>query len=129
MRGAGRGGNFPQVGVTPEDAVRALRARISSRTAADQAAEARARELLPRLAAELRRAGATRVLLFGSLADGFFRAHSDIDIAVSGIPEPVLARLEREWTILADRPVELANLDALLEPLRRRIEESAEEIP
>lgn len=41
---------------------------------------------MPRLAACLReRYGATRIILFGSLAQGRFHEDSDIDLAVAGI--------------------------------------------
>ena len=33
--------------------------------------------------------GATRIILFGSLARGGFHAESDIDLAVAGVPVPV----------------------------------------
>jgi len=36
--------------------------------------------------------GATRVMLFGSLADGFFKKDSDIDIYFEGIPSTRLLR-------------------------------------
>lgn len=51
-----------------------------------QARAVLARELAGRIAAVLfREFGATRVVLFGSLASGRFDARSDIDIAAAGI--------------------------------------------
>jgi predicted nucleotidyltransferase len=73
------------------------------------------------LARRLKRAGAERVVLFGSLADGRFTRGSDIDLAVSGLSERALARLEHEFTILAGRPVELANLGSMPESLLRNV--------
>ncbi len=113
----------------PIQAVRALRERLGHRPPEDLRAEAAAKGIAPDLAKALRRAGATRVVLFGSLIDGSFRQHSDIDLAVGGLTEPVLARLERELTLLAGRSVELANLEFMPAPLRASIERFGVELP
>jgi predicted nucleotidyltransferase len=42
--------------------------------------------------------GATRVMLFGSLADGFFKSHSDIDIYFEGIPSNRILRAAADCT-------------------------------
>ncbi len=68
------------------------------------------------------------MVLFGSLAVGLFRRNSDIDLAVGGLTEQALARFEREFTVLAHRPVELANLEAIPRPLRERIDRFGLEI-
>lgn len=114
--------------VSPADAVRQLRERFEHRPQSDLAAEAAAKSLLPALVHRLRREGAMRIVLFGSLADGYFREESDIDLAVSGLSERVLAQLERELTILARRSVELVNLDVAPEPLRESIQRSGQEL-
>lgn len=67
-------------------------------------------------------------MLFGSLAGGFFRSDSDIDLAVEGLSEPVLATLERELTLLARRPVELSNLDDASAALREAVIRSGREL-
>ncbi len=51
------------------------------------------------------------------LAHGLFRQGSDIDLAVAGLTDRVLARFEHRLTILAHRRVELANLDILPQSL------------
>lgn len=59
----------------------------------------------------LKNAGATEVYVFGSLARGQLMEHSDVDIAVSGLPKGVLYRLIAEATEILDRPVDLVELD------------------
>jgi predicted nucleotidyltransferase len=61
-------------------------------------------------------------VLFGSLADGLFRHGSDIDIAVAGLTERALARFEHDFTILAHRSVELAQVESVPDALRRTID-------
>jgi predicted nucleotidyltransferase len=117
------------VSVDPAEAVRALRERLGHRALEDLRAEAAAKAIAPDLAKALRRAGATRVVLFGSLVDGSFRRSSDIDLAVAGLSEPTLARLERELTLLAGRSVELANLELMPTPLRESIDRFGVELP
>ena len=115
--------------LNPVDAVNRLRERLSQRSPEDLSAEASAKALLPELARALRSAGAKRVVLFGSLADGLFRSGSDIDLAVAGLTDRTLAGFEHEFTILARRPVEIANLDSAAESLRKSIERFGVELP
>jgi len=105
-----------------------LSERLAHRPPEDLAAEAAAKALVPELARALRAAGARRVVLFGSLALGVFRSSSDIDLAVAGLTEGVLARFERELTVLAGRSVELANLDSAPPPLKESIDRFGIEI-
>lgn len=114
--------------VSPSDAVRRLRERLEHRSKEELSAEASAKALLPVFADALKAAGANRVVLFGSLADGLFRQGSDIDLAVAGLTEGVLARFEHRFTILAHRRVELANLDILPQSLRERIDRFGQEL-
>ena len=59
----------------------------------------------------LREAGATEVFVFGSAASGDLRRHSDIDLAVSGLPPARFFRaISIAWDILG-RPVDLLDLD------------------
>jgi len=115
--------------VTPRAAVDRLRERLSHRAAEDLEAEASAKALMPDFACVLREAGAKRVVLFGSLAGGLFRRNSDIDIAVAGLPEQVLARYEQDFSLRAGRTVELANIDLMPAALRDRIDSSGQELP
>ena len=89
--------------------------------------EADAQEDARAVAAMLRRDfGATRVILFGSLARGGFHAESDIDLAVAGVPvnrwfEAYAAanRLARHY-----RWVELFPLEDLNERFLQRVLET-----
>lgn len=110
----------------PAEVVRRLDSRI--RRPEDVAAESSARAIVPALSRALKDAGATRVVLFGSLASGLFRMSSDIDLAVAGLPDRVLAKLERELSLRAGRPVELANLDVASPALRTRVEQAGRDL-
>jgi predicted nucleotidyltransferase len=106
-----------------------LSERLAHRPPEDLAAEAAAKALVPEFARALRAAGAKRVFLFGSLAQGLFRSRSsDIDLAVAGLSERALARFEREFTLRAGRSVELANLDSTSPALKESIDRFGVEI-
>ena len=115
--------------VSARQARERLSQRLHRRSREDIEADAAARALLPVLTKTLNDAGATRVVLFGSLATELFRAHSDIDLAVGGLTERRLAGLERELTLRAGRPVELANLEAMSSCLRDQIGRFGQELP
>jgi predicted nucleotidyltransferase len=116
------------MGVSTREVLRRLDERVARRSTEDIAAEALAKALLPVFAQALKDAGATRVVLFGSLAGGLFREDSDIDLAVAGLAERTLARLEREFTLRAHRPVELASLDGMPMRLRERVDRLGQEL-
>ena len=79
--------------------VRARNAEVVRQTEAEAA---RSRAEAEAIAAMLReRFGATRVILFGSLARGRFRLDSDIDLAVTGIPTADFFRAYAEAMSLA----------------------------
>lgn len=96
---------------------------------------ARRRELASRARAEARRAahvlvrefGASRVYLFGSLAqEGWFHERSDVDLAVEGIASE---RFFKAWAASgahSDVPIELVDLDEVGEPMRKLILEYGE---
>lgn len=93
--------------------------------------EADAQEDARVVAAMLRRDfGATRVILFGSLARGGFHAESDIDLAVAGIPPKGWFRAYSAANQLARhyRWVELFPLEALDEHFLRRVLETGVEL-
>lgn len=68
--------------------------------------------------------GVRRVVLFGSLAhSGWFRADTDVDIAVEGLDTKDYWdawRLVEE--VIADRPVDFIELESASDALRRSIE-------
>ena len=98
-------------------------------------AEWRAREqLLNRIrkaAAEIKaRFGAQRVVLFGSLAHAaWFVSDSDVDLAVEGlIGEDYWKAWRLAEEIIGDRPVDLIEIEAASESLRRAIQRHGVEL-
>jgi predicted nucleotidyltransferase len=68
--------------------VEAWRRRWADAEREDARLAAEALALVPRLSRHRnQRYGARRVFLFGSLAEGFFRSGSDIDLAVEALPK------------------------------------------
>jgi predicted nucleotidyltransferase len=63
-------------------------------------------EVLAKATAILREAGATEVYVFGSVSRGTAGDHSDLDLAVAGLPDdrviPTLSRLLAELGLVAD---------------------------
>lgn len=62
-------------------------------------------------AAALKRYGAREVYVFGSLAEGKYTSHSDIDMAVSGLPSRVFFAAMGEAHTILMRPLDLIDLD------------------
>lgn len=74
--------------------------------------------------------GARRVVVFGSLAHGaWFHAHSDIDLAVEGLPP---GSVWRAWSAIEQvEPsiqVDLIELETATDRLRQRIQEQGKEL-
>ncbi len=59
----------------------------------------------------LKSLGVQEIILFGSLADGTFDHHSDIDLAVSGIPPRAYFAAVAELPSLIDWKVDLVAID------------------
>jgi predicted nucleotidyltransferase len=59
----------------------------------------------------LKKAGAREVYLFGSAATGKLREHSDVDMAVSGLPPEKFFEAMGEASDLLDVPMDLIDLD------------------
>ena len=74
----------------------------------------------------LRAAGATRVVLFGSLAAGTPRDDSDVDLAAEGIPRLRFFELLGELMDLFGCSVDLVRLEDAPPSLRARIEAEGE---
>ena len=66
---------------------------------------------IARAAAALKAYGATEVYLFGSLAEGRFTRHSDIDMAVRGLPPEKFFHAMGETMEVLGRPFDLVDLD------------------
>lgn len=108
--------------VKPEDTAKALLRRYARLAAARDARQdallAQVRSAVPEVAAAM---GASRVFLFGSLATGDIHPHSDVDLAVEGIPpkdvDGFAARLL--WKVDAD--VQVVGIEDASPSLRDRI--------
>jgi predicted nucleotidyltransferase len=59
----------------------------------------------------LRNMGATQVFVFGSATKGGLRPHSDVDMAVSGLPSGVYFSAVSRVSDLLGRQVDLVDLD------------------
>lgn len=99
-----------------------LAARIAARAAAAEARANRLREAVPALARELVERGATRVVLFGSLASGAApHMETDIDLCVEGLTLADAERAELELTG-PDTPIHVVRWEAASPELRSIIE-------
>ena len=86
--------------------------RIAARQDAAQRRADRLRGLLPVLADKLRARGASRIVLFGSLATGsLLHADSDIDLAVSGLSMNAFADCTLELEAITHCRVDLVALE------------------
>jgi predicted nucleotidyltransferase len=65
--------------------------------------------------------GATKVVVFGSLATGAVHEASDVDLAVQGLPPQAYFRAMSELAALFDGPVDLVELERAQPSLRARI--------
>jgi uncharacterized protein len=70
------------------------------------------------------RFGAKKVVLFGSMAhEAWFDSDSDIDLAVEGIkPEDYWRAWEAAEALIADRPIDLIDVESASGSLRQSIE-------
>jgi len=115
------------LGVTTEQ-LETYRRTMRRREAEAAARRAERRErawVVAREAADLLRSqyGASRVLVFGSLAEGtHFSERSDIDLAAQGLrPEEHFAALGRLLALFTEFEFDLVDLDACPEGLREAI--------
>lgn len=69
------------------------------------------RKAIARAAAVLKGLGAREVYVFGSAATGTLRARSDVDLAVSGLPDGVFFRAMADAADALGRELDLINLD------------------
>ncbi len=103
------------------------RMRAQQLLAAQLATQAKedARQIAPMLRD---RFGATRVILFGSLAKGTFAADSDIDLAVAGIAKADFFTALADANSLAHTWVDLKPLEDLSPHFRQRVLETGEDL-
>lgn len=96
--------------------------RLAKQKSLDIESAKQALEKLPEAVAILKRHGATKILLFGSLCnEDRFRSRSDIDLAVSGIRPEVFCRAHADLLMNLDWPIDLKPLEELEKGFRMRI--------
>ena len=93
--------------------VEAWRRRFQESRRQDRKRAQAAEACLTRAVAVLRRHGARRIILFGSLARDCFRERSDIDLAVEGIPAESYTRALADLMLAIDWPVDLKPLEEI----------------
>src|SRR5512136_167879 len=98
--------------VTVQELARTLRERSAQRQARADLRAQRLCELLPRATRLLMdRYGASRVVLFGSLALGSYSEKSDVDLAVEGMPSPLYFSALADLMGIFGGPVDLVRLE------------------
>jgi predicted nucleotidyltransferase len=107
--------------------ITAWRKRFARYQKEDRERAERARQALPTAVAILRRYGAKRIVLFGSLCQpGRFHRTSDIDLAVEGIPKRDFFRAGADLMMVLDWPVDLKPWEELDDAFRDLIAEKGE---
>ncbi|MBL8724327.1 MAG: nucleotidyltransferase domain-containing protein [Planctomycetes bacterium] len=109
-----------------DDFAKHQRAVASSAEANRLAVSQAIRACVPGAVAELLQLGATRVILFGSVARDEASADSDLDLAVTGLPAEHLFTAMARAARAARRPVDLVRLEEAPNSLRSRIEAEGE---
>lgn len=103
--------------------------RIARQQCVARARADRLREILPAVAAKLRRRGASRVVLFGSLATGAEpHAGTDIDLAVAGLDAEAIAEATLELESFAGAEVDVVGLEQASPRLHARIARDGKEL-
>jgi predicted nucleotidyltransferase len=115
--------------VTPEETLAHLRRLERARLEAGARRGQRLRALLPEAVRRLRQRGATRIWLFGSLAEGRPRAASDVDLAVEGLPAVDYFAVLGDVMAVFGCSVDLVRLETASESLRDRILTEGQEQP
>ena len=114
--------------ITPEQGARQLRARSDARAAKARTRREEVRSKLGAATALLRRAGADRVWLFGSLADAHATTAGDVDLACSGMAARSYFDVLADLMTLFGTPVDLVLLERAPASLRDRVVETGEEL-
>jgi uncharacterized protein len=113
--------------VTARELAQTLRARSAERRAKAEVRAERLRAQLPKAARILaEKYQASRVLLFGSLAMGTYDEHSDVDLAVEGLPSATYFHALADLMVLFADPVDLVRIEEAMPSLRERIQEEGQ---
>ncbi len=117
----------PKLDVTPY--VEGLRSRAKLWAAECETARQNARKDAQKMASFLAEAGATRVILFGSLARGDgFTPQSDIDLATEGLDWPTYWRTLSALHRMSEFNVDLVILEDAEPEFRQRIVQGGEDL-
>lgn len=105
----------------------AWRNRFAKRDSESRELAARARADLAEAADILRKYGAKRIFVFGSLCrTGRFHSGSDIDLAVEGIPTQHFIRAAADLMMSMDLPIDLKPIEELDDLFRDMIHKKGE---
>lgn len=116
--------------VSPAEAVALLRRRFAERLPEQERRARELRAVVPRVAELLRREfGVQRVVLFGSLARGLAHEHSDIDLAVQGLPARRYFDAMARAAEVAGRHVDLVPLEDARPEVVAIVERDGESVP
>lgn len=110
--------------VSPAEARANLERRFAAQARQDQQAAVEAKGLLPLLVERLEQLGTKEIFLFGSLAEGRFRQHSDIDLATIGLDPNRIFGLMSELSELAHRRVDVVPLEDAPPSMVQRVREA-----
>ena len=113
--------------VTARELTQTLRARSAERRAKAEVRAERLRAQLPTAARILiAHYQASRVVLFGSLANGTHDEHSDVDLAVEGLPSAVYFHALADLMALFAGPVDLVRVEEAMPSLLERVHEEGQ---
>ena len=113
--------------VTARDLTQTLHARSAKRRAKAEARAERLRARLPDAARLLlEKYQASRVVLFGSLATGTHDEHSDVDLAVVGLPSWAYFHALADLMALFAGPVDLVRIEEATPSLVERIQDEGQ---
>jgi len=105
----------------------AWRSRFAMRDSESRELAVRARTELAGAVEILRKYGAKRIFIFGSLCrTGRFHSRSDIDLAVEGIPPQSIIRAAADLMMFTDLPIDLKPLEELDDLFRDMINKKGE---
>lgn len=120
---------IPEIEMVESKYIEGWRRRFAEQEAESRALAAQARGILPEAVAILKKHGAKRVILFGSLCrEGRFHRGSDIDLAVEGLPPQKFFRAGADLMMALDWPVDLKPLEEIDDFFREMIIKQGEVI-
>jgi len=112
-----------------ESLIKRWRERFKEERGRERERRERARRIIPSIVVMLKRYGAERIILFGSMVEGDkFGGRSDIDIAVEGIKEEEFLRAYADCMMEFDFEIDLKPLEKLTSLFRKMVLEKGEVI-